>query len=79
MAIAWTPLSRASRAAFRAAFPLDDATWSRVRGWAIWKAPITRAEYEQTDPVKAAEAPSLIDSALDGRRRSAQRETGRPL
>ena len=31
----------ASRAAFRAALRVDDATWARGRGWALWKALIT--------------------------------------
>lgn len=39
--IAWTLLSGASRAAFRTALGLDDATWARGRGWALWKALIT--------------------------------------
>ena len=39
--IAWTPLSRPSRPAFRAALSLDDTTWARGRGWALWKALIT--------------------------------------
>ena len=42
-AIAWTLLSGASRDRFRAALGLDDATWSRGRGWALWKALITLA------------------------------------
>jgi hypothetical protein len=36
--IAWTLLSGESRRAFRAALALDDATWVRGRGWALWKA-----------------------------------------
>ena len=32
-----------SREAFRAALPLDDATWARGRGWTLWKALITLA------------------------------------
>jgi aminoglycoside phosphotransferase (APT) family kinase protein len=38
LVIAWTYLDAAARAAFRAALPLDDATWIRARGWALWKA-----------------------------------------
>jgi len=40
--IAWTFLSGASRARFRADLGADAATWSRGRGWALWKALITR-------------------------------------
>jgi aminoglycoside phosphotransferase (APT) family kinase protein len=32
-----------SREAFREAVGLDDATWARARGWALWKALITLA------------------------------------
>jgi len=38
LTIAWTFLSGESRQAFRAALPLDAATWARGRGWALWKA-----------------------------------------
>jgi aminoglycoside phosphotransferase (APT) family kinase protein len=49
-----------SRRAFRTALPLDAATWARGRGWALWKALITLAEYINTDPVKAGEARRVI-------------------
>jgi aminoglycoside phosphotransferase (APT) family kinase protein len=39
--IAWTFLDGASRDRFRAALDVDDATWSRGRGWALWKALIS--------------------------------------
>ncbi len=39
LAVAWSPLFGAEgRAAFRKALPLDEATWARGRGWALWKA-----------------------------------------
>ncbi len=69
--IAWTLLSGESRAAFRAALPLDDATWTRGRGWAIWKALITLAEHDRTDPVKASEVRSVIAEVLADQRRFA--------
>jgi aminoglycoside phosphotransferase (APT) family kinase protein len=39
--IAWTFLSGASRARFRADLDVDAATWSRGRGWALWKGLIS--------------------------------------
>jgi aminoglycoside phosphotransferase (APT) family kinase protein len=36
--IAWTLFFGDSRNAFRDALGLDDATWARGRGWALWKA-----------------------------------------
>ena len=41
--IAWTFLDGAGRTAFRRGLALDDATWARGRGWALWKAAITVA------------------------------------
>jgi aminoglycoside phosphotransferase (APT) family kinase protein len=43
LVIAWTEVSGASRAVFRAELPFDDDTWRRARGWALWKALITIA------------------------------------
>jgi aminoglycoside phosphotransferase (APT) family kinase protein len=51
--IAWTFISGESREAFRAALPLDAATWARGRGWALWKALITFAGNLHTDPAAA--------------------------
>ncbi|MCZ7472003.1 aminoglycoside phosphotransferase family protein [Agrobacterium sp. O3.4] len=35
---AWNVLDAESRAVFRRALDLDEATWQRGRGWALWKA-----------------------------------------
>jgi aminoglycoside phosphotransferase (APT) family kinase protein len=42
--IAWTALSGASREAFRARIDVDQATWARARGWALWKALVASDE-----------------------------------
>ncbi len=44
VAIAWTFLVGESRAAFRGRLALDDLTWARGRGWALWKALITHQQ-----------------------------------
>ena len=63
LAIAWSPLFGVEgRAAFRQALPLDDATWVRGRGWALWKALIlftgvargARRDVERSEGVLAA-------------------------
>lgn len=36
--LAWNVLDAESRAVFRRALDLDEATWQRGRGWALWKA-----------------------------------------
>jgi aminoglycoside phosphotransferase (APT) family kinase protein len=49
MVIAWTLLAGPSRAAFRAELDVDAATWSRGRGWALWKALITLVGHLEPD------------------------------
>lgn len=44
LTIAWTLLSGPSRAQFRSSVRVDEATWARGRGWALWKAVITLAD-----------------------------------
>jgi aminoglycoside phosphotransferase (APT) family kinase protein len=68
--IAWTLLSGPSREAFRAALPLDAATWARGRGWALWKALITLAGTIDGDPVVAATARRVVDEVLADQGRS---------
>jgi len=63
LAIAWTLLSGESRDAFRAALPLDRATWARGRGWALWKGLITLVKHT-TNPTKARNARGVIDDVL---------------
>jgi aminoglycoside phosphotransferase (APT) family kinase protein len=41
LTIAWTFFFGESRDAFRERLPLDEATWARARGWALWKAQLT--------------------------------------
>jgi aminoglycoside phosphotransferase (APT) family kinase protein len=72
LTIAWTLLSDESREAFRAALPVDGAAWARGRGWALWKALITLAEYIHTDPAKAREARRVIDEVLADHRLALQ-------
>lgn len=37
MAIAWTLLTADGRQSFRERLSVDEATWARGRGWALWK------------------------------------------
>ena len=69
--IAWTFLSGESREAFRAALPVDEATWARGRGWALWKGLITVVVYRDSDPTKAAVARRIVDEVLAEHRRGA--------
>jgi aminoglycoside phosphotransferase (APT) family kinase protein len=62
--IAWTFLSGASRRAFRSTLGIDDATWARGRGWALWKALITLERCPHDDLVEARSARRVIDAVL---------------
>lgn len=64
LAIAWTFFEGCSRDAFRSSLSLDKATWSRARGWAIWKALIILEEHLGLDPSKEARARETIDTIL---------------
>ncbi len=50
LAVAWTFFAGKSRRAFRAALGIDDATWARARGWALWKAVVTLARERRSGP-----------------------------
>ena len=41
LAIAWTLLTADGRAAFRERLSVDEASWARGRGWALWKTLVT--------------------------------------
>lgn len=60
--IAWTLFSGESREAFRTRLPVDDATWVRGRGWALWKALITLVA--KSKPEDAATARQIIEALL---------------
>jgi aminoglycoside phosphotransferase (APT) family kinase protein len=62
--IAWTCFSGAAREAFRAGLGVDDATWSRGRGWALWKALITL----DADPRAALIVERVLDDHAPTRR-----------
>jgi aminoglycoside phosphotransferase (APT) family kinase protein len=66
LAIAWTFFAGESRQAFRSALALDEGTWARGRGWALWKALVTRAELVRSGP-----------QAVDGARRFGWRLSSR--
>ncbi len=62
--IAWTFLSGPSRARFRAALDVDAGTWSRGRGWALWKALISLVGHLERDAPEAALARRDIDQVV---------------
>ena len=62
--IAWTFLSRESQRVFKERLPVDEATWTRGRGWAIWKATIVLFEELETDPDGAERTKSVIGKII---------------
>jgi aminoglycoside phosphotransferase (APT) family kinase protein len=62
--IAWTFLSGAGRARFRRELDVDAATWSRGRGWALWKALITLVGHLERNSPDAALARRDVEQIL---------------
>jgi aminoglycoside phosphotransferase (APT) family kinase protein len=69
LVIAWTPFVGDSRNAFRSAVGLDEATWSRARGWALWKALITATGHDRNQR-EAGLAWSVIEELVAEHRAS---------
>jgi aminoglycoside phosphotransferase (APT) family kinase protein len=68
LSIAWTLLEGESREVFRATIPLDAGTWTRGRGWTLWKALIVAAGLTGTNAVEDAQSRRIIhDVVLDHR------------
>ncbi|MBX7253987.1 MAG: phosphotransferase, partial [Candidatus Promineofilum sp.] len=62
--IAWGLLAGESRAAFRAALAVDDATWARGRGHALAQAVIFIPYYLDTNPAGVAMARRSLAEVL---------------
>jgi aminoglycoside phosphotransferase (APT) family kinase protein len=71
MVIAWTFLSGSSRDRFRGELGVDSATWSRGRGWALWKALISLVGHLEGDAPDAALARRDIEQVLSDASRAA--------
>ncbi|RVX46416.1 aminoglycoside phosphotransferase (APT) family kinase protein [Nonomuraea polychroma] len=66
LTIAFTLMSAESRAAFRAALGVDDATWTRGRGWALATGLNAYISYAAVNPRVAAQTTRQITEALIG-------------
>jgi len=69
LVIAWEWLKGESRDAFHAALPLDNATWTRGRGWALWKALIVYAHLPGTNPLEIENSKRILDEVLADHKR----------
>ncbi|MFH0176505.1 aminoglycoside phosphotransferase family protein [Streptomyces cacaoi] len=66
LTIAFTLMSAGSRAAFRATLGVDDATWTRGRGWALTTGLNAYTSYAADNPRVAAQTTRQITEALIG-------------
>ncbi|MGR3931493.1 aminoglycoside phosphotransferase family protein [Streptomyces sp. BRA346] len=66
LTIAFTLMSVESRATFRAALGVDDATWVRGRGWALATGLNAYTSYAAVNPRVAAQTTRQITAALTG-------------
>ena len=64
---AWNLLPAPARETFREAADIDDASWTRGRGWALSMAVIQLPYYRTTNPVISANARHVIREILDTR------------
>ncbi|MER7193015.1 aminoglycoside phosphotransferase family protein [Streptomyces flaveolus] len=64
--IAFTLMTAGNRAAFRDALGVDDATWTRGRGWALATGLNAYTSYAAVDPRVAAQTTRQITAALAG-------------
>ncbi|MEQ1788450.1 MAG: aminoglycoside phosphotransferase family protein [Acidimicrobiales bacterium] len=63
--VAWELFDRESRALFREALAVDDATWDRARGWALSTAMLALPYYVTTNEFMARQARQKIAAVLD--------------
>ncbi|GCD97904.1 aminoglycoside phosphotransferase family protein [Embleya hyalina] len=66
LTIAFTLMSAESRSVFRAALDVDDATWTRGRGWALATGLNAYTTYAAVNPRVAAQTTRQITEALIG-------------
>lgn len=64
LSIAWTMLTGKSRAAFRDRLEVDEATWERGRGWALWKALVVCAGAVRDGDGLPADASFVLEEIL---------------
>ncbi|NUT93512.1 MAG: aminoglycoside phosphotransferase family protein [Saccharothrix sp.] len=61
LAIAWTLLTVEGRKVFRERLAVDDETWARGRGWALWKTLVECARGVGRDDEEAVNARRVLD------------------
>ena len=69
LVIAWTFLHGESRQIFKELVNLDEDTWARARGWALWKAMITVAAMHDKTSSQVVVQFAIINDILDEHRK----------
>ena len=62
--VAWNLFRAGAREVFRSAVGVDEATWLRGRGWALWTGLAALPYYVETNPVLAENACFRIGEVL---------------
>lgn len=65
LAVAWNTLPPTARATLREELQVDDATWERGRGWALWTGICALPYYRYTNPDLAGNAKYRLRQVLD--------------
>lgn len=65
LAISWTLFDAKNRQIFREKLELDDATWDRARGWALWKALIVAAKITKSNAIEMEQCWHTIKQIFD--------------
>lgn len=65
LTIAWTFFRGESREIFKAYMHLDEETWARARGWAMWKALYEISELEDKSGAALAKQQQTIDAVIE--------------
>ncbi len=65
LVIAWNYFSGESRKKFKSILGLDQDTWHRAMGWALWKALIVLADFDDSECSGALKIQSVIDKIMD--------------
>jgi aminoglycoside phosphotransferase (APT) family kinase protein len=65
LTIAWTLLKENSRDKFKKALSLDEKTWQRAKGWALWKALITLEGTQDKTSRKAKQQLQIIQEIYE--------------
>ncbi|MBM7690828.1 aminoglycoside phosphotransferase (APT) family kinase protein [Peribacillus deserti] len=64
-AMAWTFFDDNSRKIFKSVLKMDEETWNRARGWALWKALITYNGNKNSNKAIAEESYKIIKIIVD--------------